>query len=87
MYIRSLLRAQLRLARASWSLLAIARRRAAAALPPRAQPGRPLPSWACRWPGALLAFLVYPVLLVLGWAYVRRAERNERAFTDMVEET
>jgi hypothetical protein len=35
----------------------------------------------------LLGFVVYPVMLAMGWAYVRRAERNERTFTDMVEET
>ncbi len=32
----------------------------------------------------LLGFLVYPLLLALGWFYVRRAERHERAFADMV---
>ena len=36
-------------------------------------------------PWVLLAFAVYPVLLALGWAYVRAAERNERDFTDVVE--
>lgn len=40
--------------------------------------GMPL-SWV------LLAFAVYPVLLLLGWLYVRAAERNERDFTDVVE--
>src|SRR5215217_178521 len=40
--------------------------------------GMPL-SWV------LLAFAVYPVLLALGWLYVRAAERNERDFTDVVE--
>ncbi len=33
----------------------------------------------------LLGFLVYPLLLLLGWLYVRRAERNERSFADLVE--
>lgn len=32
----------------------------------------------------LLGVGVYPVLLGLGWAYVRRAERNEAAFADLV---
>ena len=32
----------------------------------------------------LLAFAVYPFLVWCGWVYVRRAERNERAFTAMV---
>ncbi len=36
-------------------------------------------------PWLLLGVLVYPVLVLLGWRYVRRAERNERAFTDVVE--
>ena len=35
-----------------------------------------------RW--LLLAFAVYPFLLVLGWLYVRAAERNERDFTDVL---
>ncbi|HLN76131.1 MAG TPA: hypothetical protein VK204_03735 [Nocardioidaceae bacterium] len=33
----------------------------------------------------LLGFVAYPFLLLLGWFYVRAAERNERNFTDMVE--
>lgn len=33
----------------------------------------------------LLGFAVYPFLLLLGWFYVRSAERNERDFTDVVE--
>ncbi len=32
----------------------------------------------------LLGAMVYPVLLLLGWLYVRAAERNEKNFTDMV---
>ena len=35
-------------------------------------------------PWLLLGVLVYPWLLVLGWIYVRRAEANERDFTDLV---
>lgn len=31
-------------------------------------------------PWLLLGFLVYPWLGLLGWAFVRRAERNERDF-------
>jgi hypothetical protein len=34
---------------------------------------------------ALLGIGVYPFLLLLGWLYVRRAERNEKDFTDLVE--
>jgi hypothetical protein len=34
---------------------------------------------------AILGFAVYPLLVGLGWVYVRSAERNERDFADMVE--
>lgn len=33
----------------------------------------------------LLGVLVYPFLLVVGWLYVRACERNERAFAALVE--
>jgi hypothetical protein len=33
----------------------------------------------------LLGFAVYPVLVVLGWLYVRAAERTERTFAEIVE--
>lgn len=33
----------------------------------------------------MLAFGCYPVLVFLAWRYVRRAERNERAFARVVE--
>lgn len=33
----------------------------------------------------LLGVLIYPVLFVLGWSYVRRAEQNERDFAELVE--
>jgi uncharacterized membrane protein (DUF485 family) len=36
-------------------------------------------------PWLLLAVVVYPFLLVLGWLYVRAAERNERDFAEVVE--
>lgn len=32
----------------------------------------------------VLGVLVYPWLVVLGWAYVRRAERNERHFAEIL---
>ena len=35
----------------------------------------------------LLGVLVYPLLLVLGWWYVRSAERIERAFAELMTET
>jgi nucleoside permease NupC len=34
----------------------------------------------------LLGVLVYPFLFLLGWLYVRRAERNERHFADLMGE-
>ena len=34
----------------------------------------------------LLGVVVYPTLVVLGWAYIRRAERNERDFAELVTE-
>ena len=36
-------------------------------------------------PWLLLGVAVYPWLLVLAWWYVRRAERNEAAFVELVE--
>lgn len=35
----------------------------------------------------LLWVLVFPLLLALGWVYVRRAEANERAFAELVSST
>jgi hypothetical protein len=32
----------------------------------------------------VLGVLVYPFLVLLGWVYVRRAERNERHFADLI---
>lgn len=36
-------------------------------------------------PWVLLGFAVYPFFVVVGWFYVRAAERNERDFADVVE--
>jgi hypothetical protein len=84
LYVSTLLRAQLRLA---FGVLAVAVG-ALAGLPlvflvfPGLSEvgllGMPL-SWL------LLAFAAYPFLLLCGWSYVRRAERNEEAFAAMVE--
>jgi len=41
--------------------------------------GMPLPWW-------VLGVFTYPYLWLLGWAYVRRAESNERDFTDLLRE-
>lgn len=83
-YLASLLRAQLRLGLVVIGLLAVL------------LGGLPLLFWlAPAWMGreffgmplawGLLGFLVYPMLVAIGWWYVRAAERNERAFTDVVE--
>jgi hypothetical protein len=34
----------------------------------------------------LLGVVVYPTLVLLGWGYVRRAERNEQDFAEIVSE-
>ncbi|CAM3165362.1 hypothetical protein NODU109028_00885 [Nocardioides dubius] len=33
----------------------------------------------------LLGFAIYPLLIVLGWLYVRRAEANERDFAELLD--
>lgn len=37
-------------------------------------------------PWLLLGVLVYPLLVVMGWRFVVRAERNERDFADLMDE-
>lgn len=83
-FLRSLLRAQLRLALGVLTALALT----VGSLPLvfRLLPdvadasvlGMPL-AWG------VLALGIYPVLLVLGVFFVRRAERNEDAFADVIE--
>lgn len=41
--------------------------------------------WGVPLPWILLGVAVYPFLWVIGWLYVRQAERAERDFTDLVE--
>ncbi|WP_027661545.1 DUF485 domain-containing protein [Salinispora fenicalii] len=36
-------------------------------------------------PWVLLGVLSFPFLVVVGWAYVRLAERNEQDFTDLIQ--
>ena len=43
-----------------------------------------LPAGTLRAALPFLGVLVYPLLLGLGWVFVRRAERNERDFADLV---
>jgi hypothetical protein len=84
-YVRSLLRAQLRLAARILGALALL------------AGGLPLAFWL--WPGAtsttilgfpvswaILGLGIYPVLCLLGWVFIREAERNERSFHDVVDE-
>jgi hypothetical protein len=83
-YVRTLLRAQLRLALSTLVLLALTIGilpllfTLVPALTTRSVFGMPV-SWG------LLAFGCYPVLVLLGLRYLRRAEHNERAFARMVE--
>jgi hypothetical protein len=84
-YMRSLLREQLRLAlRVIGTLFATV-----GALPLlfHLAPGlASLRVLGVPLPWVLLGLLVYPFLLLLGWRYVRRAEENERDFTDLLQE-
>jgi hypothetical protein len=82
-YVKSLMRAQLRLA--AYVVVALTVTLGGLPLLFRLVPvgdvhllGIPL-TWL------LLGFVVYPWLLVLAWWYVRRAERNEAAFEDLVD--
>ena len=83
-YMSSLLRAQLRLAvlvLVSIGVLVAGLPLLFRMVPPllRVQVlGMPL-SWV------LLGFGVYPFFVLVGWLYVRAAERTERDFTDVVE--
>lgn len=85
-YMSSLLRSQLRLALLALATLGVV------------VGGTPLLFWAVPslsdvevlavpLPWFLLAFAVYPFLFLVGWLYVRAAERNERAFTDVLDRT
>ena len=81
--VRSLVRAQLRLAIRTGLLLAAT----LGALPMvfATVPGsRTAQLLGLPLPWLLLGVVVYPALLLAGWSYVRRAERNEREFTELV---
>lgn len=82
-YVQSLMRAQLRLAGYVVLLLA-----ASVGLLPvafRVLPVDRLHLFGVPLPWLVLGVGVYPLLLVLAWWYVRRAEQNEAAFIDLVE--
>jgi hypothetical protein len=82
-YMRSLMRSQLRLALGTVAVLA----GTVGALPllfatvPWLRTTRLL---GAPLPWLVLGVGVYPVLLALAWSYVRRAEANERSFDDLV---
>ncbi|MGN6575160.1 MAG: hypothetical protein ACTHKG_05695, partial [Nocardioides sp.] len=83
-YMTSLLRAQLRLA----TLVLVTVGVLVAGLPllfrlVPALVGVELFGMPLTW--VLLAFAVYPFLVLVGWLYVRAAERNERDFADVVQ--
>ncbi|MGH8940410.1 MAG: hypothetical protein ACRDV2_13850, partial [Actinomycetes bacterium] len=40
--------------------------------------------WGVPLPWIVLAIAVYPGLFLLGWLYVRQAERSEREFTTLL---
>jgi hypothetical protein len=83
-YVKALVRTQLRLGLATVALVTVP----LAALPllfglwpsMRSLQLGPVPLW---W--LLLGALVYPAILGVGWWYVRHADRNERQFADLVE--
>jgi hypothetical protein len=83
-YLSSLLREQLRLAALSLAALVVG----VVALPLLFWL---LPSLAeVRWlgfplPWLLIGVAVYPFLVLVGWRFVRAAERNEDDFTELVE--
>ena len=83
-YLRSLLREQLRLALGVLAIVAVTLGgmpvlfRVAPELAGVRLLGIPL-AWV------LLGGAVYPFLLLVGWYYLRRVERNERDFADLVE--
>lgn len=85
-YMQSLVREQLRLA--GRVLLALGATVGSLPLLFHLAPGLA----GTRWLGVPVGWLalgvaVYPGLVVLGWAYVRRAERNEAAFADLLAES
>lgn len=85
-YLASLLRDQLRLALGI--LLVLALTLGALPLVFHAAPGlAEVTLLGVPLPWLLLGVAVYPALLGLGWVYVRRAERNERDFAELVSDS
>jgi hypothetical protein len=83
-YLSSLLREQLRLA--GLSLLALGVGVAGLPLLFWLVPGlAEVRLWGLPLPWLLLGVAVYPYLVLIGWRYIRAAERNEEDFADLVE--
>ncbi len=82
-YVQSLMRAQLRLA--SYVVVALVLSLGSLPLLFRVVPEANVHVLGIPLAWLLLGFAVYPWLLVLAWWYVRRAERNEAAFEDLVD--
>jgi uncharacterized BrkB/YihY/UPF0761 family membrane protein len=83
-YMRSLIRTQLRLAFLVIGVLALT----VGLLPVLfvlAPETRTTTVLGVPLPWLLLGLVVYPFLVLLGWVYVHRAERNEQSFSDLVE--
>ena len=85
--MRSLVRSQLRLAAGVLGLVVAPAGRAAPGLRRRARRSARSSCSGLPLPWLLLAVVVYPVVVVAGWWYSRRAERAEREFTELVEGT
>ena len=83
-YMRSLVRLQLRLAVGICLIFAVL----LGGLPIlfTLEPGLSETHWlGMPLPWLLLGVVVYPVLVVTAWFYVRQAERNERDFAELVQ--
>jgi hypothetical protein len=82
-YVQSLMRAQLRLA--AYVVLMLAGTLGVLPLLFRLLPVADVRLLGVPLPWLVLGVAVYPWLIGLAWWYVRRAERNEAAFEDLVD--
>jgi hypothetical protein len=83
-YVKSLMRAQLRLA--AYVVLLLSATLGMLPVAFRVLPVSRVHLLGVPLPWLLLGVAVYPWLLWLAWWYVRRAEHNETAFEDLVEQ-
>jgi hypothetical protein len=83
-YVRSLVRSQLRLALVVLGVLGIALGGLPLLFDLFPESGR-VHLFGVPLPWLVLGGLVYPALVAVGWFYVRQAERNEREFSDLVD--